>query len=101
MIEIIQSKTFSKWLARLGGRRAQAIIVARLRRLSLGIWGDSSAVGDGIIELLIHFGPGYRLYFLRHGTAIVVLLSGGDKSSQMRDIDLAKALAREWRKNHG
>ena len=101
MIELIQSETFRRWLARLADRRAQAIIAARLRRLSQGIAGDSSALGEGIGELRIHFGPGYRLYYLRHGAAVVVLLAGGDKGSQTRDINLAKAIAREWRENHG
>ncbi|MET0856559.1 MAG: type II toxin-antitoxin system RelE/ParE family toxin [Telluria sp.] len=100
MIEIIQSKTFRKWLAHLGDRQARAIIASRLRPLSLGISGDSSAIGDAISELRIHFGPGYRLYYIRHGTSIVVLLSGEDKSTQRRDIDNAKAIAREWRTNH-
>ncbi|MES2759717.1 MAG: type II toxin-antitoxin system RelE/ParE family toxin [Pseudomonadota bacterium] len=101
MIEIIQSETFFKWKARLRDRHARAIIAARLFRLSMGMLGDTASVGDGIRELRIHFGPGYRLYYLQHGLAIVVLLCGGDKSSQTRDINTAKALAREWRITNG
>ena len=76
------------------------MIAARLRRLAYGMFGDTATVGDGVMELRIHFGPGYRLYFIVHRTAIVVLLCGGDKSSQARDIATAKRLARQWRQDH-
>lgn len=101
MISIIQSDTFRKWEQRLRDQRARAIIAARLRRLSREMLGDTVSVGDGVQELRIHFGPGYRLYYCLHGLAIIVLLCGGDKSSQKRDIELAKRLALEWRQNHG
>lgn len=97
MIEVVESATFKRWVARLRDRRAVARINARLRNVSLGHFGDTKAVGDGISEMLIHYGPGYRLYFIRDGATIVVLLCGGDKGSQERDIDRAKRLAREWR----
>jgi putative addiction module killer protein len=101
MMEIIQSETFRRWAERLRDRRAQAFIAARLLRLSRGMFGDTAPVGDGVCELRIHFWPGYRLYFLRHGTSVIVLLCGGDKSSKTRDISVAKRLAREWRQDHG
>jgi putative addiction module killer protein len=72
-----------------------------VRRLARGMFGDTAVIGDGVRELRVHYGPGYRLYFLQHGTAIIVLLCGGDKSSQKRDIDVARRLAREWRQDHG
>ncbi|WP_093391372.1 type II toxin-antitoxin system RelE/ParE family toxin [Rugamonas rubra] len=65
------------------------------------MFGDVAFVGEGVYELRIHSGPGYRLYFLRQGAAIVVLLCGGDKSSQARDVRAAKRLARQWRDSHG
>ncbi len=97
MIEIKQTETFRKWEARLSDRRARAFIAARLFRLANGMPGDIEVVGDGVSELRIHYGPGYRIYFQRVGATIVVLLCGGDKGSQMRDIKLAKALAQGWR----
>ncbi len=97
MIEVVESATFKRWVSRLRDRRAIARINARLRNVSLGNFGDTKAVGDGVSEMLIHYGPGYRLYFVRDGVTIVVLLCGGDKGSQQRDIDRAKRLARDWR----
>ena len=97
MIEVIQSSTFRRWVRRLRDQRAIARINARLRNVSLGNLGDSASVGDGIYEMRIHYGPGYRLYFIREGRNVVVLLCGGDKDSQSRDIERARRLAREWR----
>jgi putative addiction module killer protein len=99
-LEIVQSETFRKWLGRLRDHRAKALIAARLFRLSRGVAGDTTAIGEGVSELRVHFGPGYRIYFLQNGTEIVVLLCGGDKGSQKRDIETARRLAREWRKIH-
>ncbi|HEO1527564.1 TPA: type II toxin-antitoxin system RelE/ParE family toxin, partial [Pseudomonas aeruginosa] len=78
-------------------RRAKAVIAARIFRLANGLPGDVSPVGQGVSELRIHYGPGYRVYFQQRGTEIVILLCGGDKSSQARDIEMAKRLANEWR----
>ncbi len=97
MIEILKSDTFDRWLSALRDRRAVARINARLRQVSLGNLGDVAPVGDGVSEMRIFYGPGYRLYFIQQGRALVILLSGGDKSSQARDIENAKTLAKEWR----
>ncbi len=95
MIEVAVSEAFADWLKRLRDRRAAARVAERLRRLSLGHAGDVKPVGDGVSELRIDYGPGYRVYFVRRGEAIVVVLFGGDKASQVRDIARAKALAKE------
>ncbi|SMH45889.1 type II toxin-antitoxin system RelE/ParE family toxin [Mesorhizobium australicum] len=91
-----QTETFRKWERRLKDGRAKALIAARLLRLVNGLEGDVSPVGGGVSELRIHHGPGYRLYFQRRGSEIVVLLCGGDKSTQDADIRLARRLASEW-----
>ncbi len=96
MIELKQTETYQKWEARLRDKRAKTIIAARLMRLAEGLPGDVEPVGEGVSELRIHFGPGYRIYFQRRGNLLVVLLCGGDKSSQFRDIAAAKKLAKEW-----
>jgi putative addiction module killer protein len=101
MIEIIQSETFRKWLSRLRDHRAAALISARLFRLARGVAGDTAAIGDGVSELRVHFGPGYRIYFIQEARNLVVLLCGGDRGSPKRDIETAQQLARQWRKNHG
>jgi len=95
MFEIIQTETFSHWLSSLRDRRAVARINARLRSVSIGNLGDVASVGEGVSEMRLFYGPGYRLYFIRQGTAIIVLLCGGDKSTQARDVVRAKALASE------
>ena len=97
MLEIIESATFKRWVRGLRDRRAVARINARLRNASLGNFGDTKPVGDGISEMRIHYGPGYRLYFIREDAHILVLLCGGDKGSQARDIAHAKQVARDWR----
>ena len=96
MPEVVESATFRRWIRGLRDRVAVARINARLRNVSLGNVGDARSVGDGLFELRVHHGPGYRIYFLREGSA-VVLLRGGDKGSQHRDIGRAGRLAREWR----
>jgi putative addiction module killer protein len=96
MIELKQTVTYQKWEAQLRDKRARTIIAARLMRLAEGLPGDVKQVGDGICELRIHYGPGYRIYFERRGNLLVVLLCGGDKSTQARDIAAAKKLADEW-----
>ena len=95
MIEVRQTETFRAWLETLRDRRAAAKIAARLARLELGNFGDAEPVGEGVSELRIHYGPGYRVYLVQRGEVLVVMLCGGDKSSQHRDIRWAKAMARE------
>jgi putative addiction module killer protein len=90
-----QTETFSAWLKQLRDTRARAKIVARIQRLEEGNPGDVAPVGDGLSEMRIHFGPGYRVYYVNRGAELILLLCGGDKSSQQRDIDAAKKLARE------
>ena len=96
MIELKQTETFRKWRFKLKDQRARAAIASRLDRLSYGHAGDVEPVGDGISELRIHYGPGYRVYFRKAGDTIVILLCGGNKTSQARDIKTAKRLAGEW-----
>lgn len=93
MLEVRKTGAFEDWLMGLKDQRGKAKIVARIDRLALGNPGDVSPVGEGVSELRIHFGPGYRVYFVRRGQALMVLLCGGDKSSQERDIAQAKSLA--------
>jgi putative addiction module killer protein len=95
MPAIKRTDEFSKWLRDLRDIRARAKVLARLDRLSLGNPGDVAPVGDGITEMRIHYGPGYRVYYVQRGEEIVVLLCGGDKSSQVSDIRAAKKLAVE------
>jgi len=94
VIEIRQTAKFAKWLDGLKDRRAQEAIVQRLVRLSAGLFGDVKFF-DGIGELRIDYGPGYRLYFMKRGSTVVVLLCGGDKASQKRDIKVAVKMAEE------
>jgi putative addiction module killer protein len=95
MLEIKQTETYQKWEHKLKDHKARAIIAARLFRLANGILGDVSPVGQGISELRIHYGPGYRVYFQQYNNEIVILLCGGNKSTQSRDIEMAKKLALE------
>ncbi|MDP7151173.1 MAG: type II toxin-antitoxin system RelE/ParE family toxin [Paracoccaceae bacterium] len=95
MLELRQTEVFADWLNGLRDRRAQARIDIRLRRLSLGHFGDSKSLGDGVSELRVDYGPGYRLYFTRRGEQIVVLLCGGDKKRQNADIARAKEMVKE------
>ena len=94
MIQIRQTDVYAQWLEKLRDRQAKARIAIRIRRLSLGNPGDVRPVGGGVSELRIDYGPGYRVYFLKQGAALVVLLAGGDKSSQADDIRKARNLAR-------
>ncbi|HEX8167956.1 MAG TPA: type II toxin-antitoxin system RelE/ParE family toxin [Beijerinckiaceae bacterium] len=93
MIEVRQTAVYAEWFERLRDRQAQARIAIRIRRLSLGNFGDVKPVGGGVAELRIDHGPGYRVYFVRRGPGIVILLCGGDKQTQAGDIRLAKSLA--------
>ncbi len=94
-IEVRQTDVFGTWFAELRDRQAQARITVRIRRLSLGNPGDAKSVGGGVSEMRIDYGPGYRLYFTRRGNALVVLLCGGDKKTQGRDIALAQEIAQD------
>jgi putative addiction module killer protein len=89
---------FNEWLASLRDHRARAKIRVRLDRVSLGNFGDCHGVGEGVQELRVNYGPGYRVYFGQEGTAIVLLLCGGDKNTQMKDIETAKQYWREYRR---
>jgi putative addiction module killer protein len=93
MIEIRKTLTFSDWMAALRDDRARAKIAARIDRLALHNPGDVEPVGEGISELRIHYGPGYRVYFVQRDMTLIVLLCGGDKSTQAKDIKTAKILA--------
>lgn len=96
MIELRQTAFFADWFARIRDRSAKARIEARLDRLALGNPGDVKPVGEGVSELRVPYGPGYRVYYMQRGELLVILLCGGDKSTQDRDITQAKALARQW-----
>ena len=95
MTEVRQTAEYRSWFEQLRDRDARARILARVRRLSLGNLGDVKPVGEGVSELRITCGPGYRVYFKRMGRTLVVLLLGGDKSNQRRDIERAKQIARD------
>jgi putative addiction module killer protein len=96
MIQVRQTLVYSKWIEGLRDRDARSHIDARVRRLTVGNAGDVRPVGMGISELRINFGPGYRVYYRQRGDVLILLLCGGDKSSQSRDIEGAKQLASEW-----
>jgi putative addiction module killer protein len=92
---IRQTEAFSEWFWNLSDSRARARIAARIDRLALGNPGDVAPVGEGVSEMRIHYGPGYRVYFVQRGAALMVLLCGGDKSTQAGNIRTAKQLASE------
>jgi putative addiction module killer protein len=95
MIEVRQTEIFAVWFEGLRDRRAKVRIQARIDRLELGNFGDVAPVGDGVSELRIHYGPGYRVYLVQAGEVLVVLLAGGDKRTQAADIQNAKKLAKQ------
>lgn len=97
MTTIKQTSTYMAWERRLKDQKAKAAIAARIFRIANGLIGDVSPVGQGVSELRIHVGPGYRVYFQQRGDELILLLCGGDKSSQSRDIETAKKLADQWR----
>src|ERR1035437_7112146 len=101
MIEFKQTETFRKWRIRLKDERIRALIASRLDRLAFGHAGDVKPGGGGISELRIDHGPGYRIYFMMRGNTIIILLCGGDKSTQTKDIQTAKRLAADWSKENG
>ena len=94
-MQIVQSDVFTAWLDNVKDERAAARIVTRIRRMEIGNAGDVRSVGDGVSEIRIDYGPGYRVYFARRGKTLVILLCGGDKKSQRKDIAVAKRMAKE------
>jgi len=94
VIEIRQTETYANWFDSLRDRKARARIDVRIRRLSLGNPGDVKPIGSGVSELRIDYGPGYRVYFVQRGPILIILLAGGDKRTQERDIKKALELAR-------
>ena len=101
MVDVVRSSTFDRWLGKLKDRRAAARVLIRVDRLAAGNPGDVRPVGGGISELRIDYGPGYRVYYLREGDRLVLLLCGGDKSTQSADIATAHDIAEQWRANRG
>lgn len=93
MTEVRQTEEFAHWLASLRDRDAAKRIKLRLARVQIGLLGDAKPIGEGLSELRIDHGPGYRVYFARRGAVVIILLCGGDKNSQSRDIARAKAMA--------
>jgi len=91
--EVSQTKVYMKWYSRLKDRVAKMRIAVRIRRVQNGNVGDAKPVGDGVFELRFNFGPGYRVYYTERGGEIIILLAGGDKSTQQSDIETAKRLA--------
>ena len=94
MIEVRETEIYKKWFGSIKDRKTRSIIDIRIRRISLGNFGDVEPVGKGISELRIDCGPGFRVYFLKRGNILVILLCGGDKSTQEKDIQKAIELAR-------
>lgn len=101
MIELKQTETFAKWESRLRDKRVRTIIASRLARLARGLPGDVEPVGEGVSELRIHYGPGYRVYFQKCGQVLIVLLCGGNKKTQAGDIAMAKKLSKQWSASNG
>jgi putative addiction module killer protein len=101
MLVLKQTETFLKWRTRLKDDRARALIASRLDRLAFGNPGEVKSVGSGVSELRIDYGPGYRIYFARRGKTVIILLCGGDKRTQAKDIETAKRLAADWSGEYG
>jgi putative addiction module killer protein len=95
MIQVVQTDAFAHWLNSLADMKAVARIGARIRRLELGNPGDVKSVGEGVSEMRIDYGPGYRVYFTRRGKTIVLLLCGGDKRTQSKDVKAAQKMVKE------
>lgn len=100
MIEIRRTEVFDHWLRKLRDAQAKARIQIRLDRLARGLTGDVRDIGQGLSELRIDYGPGYRVYAMQRGEMLVILLCGGDKRSQDRDIKLAKSMAEQWKRDN-
>ena len=97
MVEVVRTDEFDEWITKLKDKAGRLRILKRLDRLANGNPGDVKPVGDGVSELRLDVGPGYRVYYIQDGDVLVLLLCGGDKSTQQRDIDKAHRLADEWR----
>jgi putative addiction module killer protein len=97
MIEVRKTAAFADWLRGLRDIRAATRIQIRIDRMSLGNPSDVAPVGTGVSEMRIDYGPGYRVYFIQRGKALVILLAGGDKRTQDTDIKRAKAMAKDWK----
>jgi len=93
-IEIRETEAYARWFKRLRDGQAKTRVLVRVRRLSLGNAGDAAPVGEGVSEMRVHCGPGYRIYFIQHREDLAILLAGGDKKTQKQDIQRAKELAR-------
>ena len=96
MYEVFQTREFERWHKSLRDSRAVARVTSAIERLQLGLMGDYKSVGDGVSEIRISYGPGYRLYYTMRGNQLIILLCGGSKSSQKRDISRAKKLKGEY-----
>jgi putative addiction module killer protein len=101
VLELKQTETFRKWRVRLKDERIRGLIASRLDRLAFGNAGDVKPVGEGVSELRIDYGPGYRIYYKKWGSTILILLCGGTKNTQANDIKTAKRLAKEWSEENG
>lgn len=101
MYLIERTKIYHKWASELKDIKAKSLINERVYRVGDGLFGDIAPVGDGVSELRIHYGPGYRVYFSKKADKIILLLCGGSKSSQDRDITVAKKLLKQWENNNG
>lgn len=101
MITVIEAEQFTKWLHGLKDRQTRIQLVRRLDKARRGILGDVEPVGGGVFEMREHFGPGWRMYFVKQGAAIIVMLGGGNKSGQRRDVERARELALELQNEQG
>lgn len=99
-MQVFRSEQFAEWLRNLRDRQARARILVRIDRMEHDNPGVGRSVGEGVFEMKVDFGPGYRVYYVRRGATVVVLLCGGDKSTQKDDIGRAKTLARLWREGN-
>lgn len=99
MVEVVRTDDFDEWLTKLKDRAGRLRILKRIDRLANGNPGDVKPVGNGVSELRLDVGPGYRVYYAQHGDVLILLLCGGDKSTQQKDIDKAHRLADEWRRD--
>ena len=97
MIEVRQTDEFARWLRKLRDRRAVQRIADRILRMTEGNTGDVKSIGGAVSEMRIDYGPGYRVYFMRRGTTVVILLCGGDKRTQQKDIERAREMADDWK----
>ena len=97
MVEIIKSDTFDRWLRKLRDPQAKARVEMRIRRLSLGNAGDVQPIGEGLSEMRIDYGPGYRVYYTQRNSILILLLCGGDKRTQQKDIAKAMEIADGWK----